>query len=314
MERLSSYLGGPRLWVKREDLTGIGVGGNKLRKLDYVLHEATTLGADTLVSGGVVQSNTQTQVTAAAAALGLECHLVVFHGSIPAPIPGYESSGNAKLNRLFGAHLHDVYWDGDRTRACEALCSTLRNQGKSPFLVPYGASNALGAVAYASTIAEIKQQSNALGMQPASIVHCSGSGATQAGLIVGAATAMPETDIVGIGMCARPERVRTATIRHVEGLSELLDVEIGGAGVEVIPWRAKPHYGLPHQETTNAIALASALEGLIMDPVYSGKAFAGFISLVNSGRWKKDEDVVFVHTGGVLSSEGNGLQDVDAAA
>ena len=161
MKRLAEHLGGPRLWVKREDATGVGFGGNKLRKLDYVLHEAMASGADTLVSGGVVQSNSQRQVAAAAAKLGLQCHLAVYHGRLSPPTPEYEVSGNAFLNRLFGAHLHDVPWTGDRNSAIEALVDRLRREGRRPYFVPYGVSNALGAVGYASTIAEIAAQASA---------------------------------------------------------------------------------------------------------------------------------------------------------
>ena len=184
--RLTDFLGRPRLWVKREDLTGVSFDGNKLRKLDYVLHEAVTSGADTLVSGGVVQSNSQRQVAAAAAKLGLACHLAVYHGRLAPPTPEYETSGNALLNRLFGAESHDVPWDGDRDGAVGALCEELKDAGKRPYLVPYGVSSPLGAVGYASAIDEIFTQSRELGFRPTAIVHCSGSAATQAGLIVGA--------------------------------------------------------------------------------------------------------------------------------
>src|SRR5262249_28480257 len=153
--RLTEHLGGPRLWVKRDDATGLGFGGNKLRKLDYVLHEAIASGADTLVSGGVVQSNSQRQVAAAAARLGLQCHLAVYHGRLSPPTPEYGHSGNAFLNRLFGAHLYDVPWTGDRNGAIEALGDRLRAEGRRPYFVPYGVSSALGAVAYASAVAEI---------------------------------------------------------------------------------------------------------------------------------------------------------------
>ena len=151
MKRLSAHLGGPRLWVKREDCTGVGLGGNKLRKLDYVLHEAIAAGADTLVSGGVVQSNSQRQVAAAAAKLGLACHLAVYHGRLAPPSADYDRTGNALLNRLFGAELHDVPWNGDRNGAIRALADRLRAEGRKPFVVPYGVSNAMGAVGYAST-------------------------------------------------------------------------------------------------------------------------------------------------------------------
>ena len=178
MKRLTAHLGGPRLWVKREDATGLGFGGNKLRKLDYVLHEALSRGADTIVSGGVVQSNSQRQVAAAAAKLGLACHLAVYHGRLEPPTPEYETSGNAFLNRLFGAHLHDVPWTGDRNAAIRSLVGDLEARGHRPYFVPYGVSNALGAVGYATTISEIEAQSARLGFSPTAIVHCTGSAGT----------------------------------------------------------------------------------------------------------------------------------------
>src|SRR4051794_6061178 len=223
MKRLTAHLGGPRLWVKREDATGLGFGGNKLRKLDYVLHEAVASGADVLVSGGVVQSNSQRQVAAAAAKLGLECHLAVYHGRLAPPTPEYKTSGNALLNRLFGAHLHDVPWTGDRNTAIVELGNRLREQGRRPYFVPYGVSSPLGAVAYASTIAEIAEQSAALGIRPAAIVHCTGSAGTQAGLVVGASIAMPETRIVGIDIDAEPARVRSDVITYAREAAGMLD-------------------------------------------------------------------------------------------
>ncbi len=217
MKRLSAHLAGPRLWVKREDATGLGFGGNKLRKLDYVLQQAIAQKADTLVSGGVVQSNSQRQVAAAAAKLGLDCHLAVYHGRLAPPTPEYAASGNAFLNRLFGAHLHDIPWTGDRNGAIRSLAEELRAAGKRPYVVPYGVSSALGAVGYASTVVEIAEQSRALGFTPKAIVHCSGSAGTQAGLVVGAKLAMPSTGIVGIDIDAEPERVREDVLNFAKG-------------------------------------------------------------------------------------------------
>jgi L-cysteate sulfo-lyase len=294
MKRLSAHLGGPRLWVKREDCTGVGLGGNKLRKLDYVLCEAIDAGADTLVSGGVVQSNSQRQVAAAAAKLGLDCHLAVYHGRLAPPSPEYEHTGNALLNRLFGATLHDVPWNGDRNGAIHALADRLRGEGRKPYVVPYGVSNPLGAVAYASTIAEIA----ATGLSPAAIVHCTGSAGTQAGLVVGAQIALPRTRIVGIDIDAEPERVRADVLVYAEGAASLLDHALDPSGVEVVAGHAGPAYGVPHAATVAAIRLGARLEGLVLDPVYSGKGLAGLIALVKSGRWTQDQDVVFVHTGG----------------
>jgi L-cysteate sulfo-lyase len=297
MKRLTAHLGGPRLWVKREDSTGLGFGGNKLRKLDYVLHEALSSGADTIVSGGVVQSNSQRQVAAVAAKLGLACHLAVYHGRLEPPTPEYKTSGNAFLNRLFGAHLHDVAWTGDRNAAIRTLVDGLEAKGHKPYFVPYGVSNALGAVGYATTIAEIEAQAAQSGFVPSAIVHCSGSAGTQAGLVVGAAIAMQGTCIVGIDIDAEPERVRADVVKLVLEASELLDVSFA-ARVEVVAGHAGPAYGVPHEATIEAIRLAGQLEALALDPVYSGKGLAGLIALIRQGRWRKDEDVIFLHTGG----------------
>ncbi|MBR1174779.1 D-cysteine desulfhydrase family protein [Bradyrhizobium sp. KB893862 SZCCT0404] len=298
MKRLTAHLGGPRLWIKRDDATGLGFGGNKLRKLDYVLHDAVSNGADTIVSGGVVQSNSQRQVAAVAAKLGLPCHLAVYHGRLAPPTPEYETSGNAFLNRLFGAQLHDVPWTGDRNAAIRALVDDLQAQGRKPYFVPYGVSNALGAVAYATTICEIEQQAARLGFKPAAIVHCTGSAGTQAGLVIGAAAAMPDTRIVGIDIDAEPARVRSDVVALARQAADLLGVGFDDAIVEVVAGHAGPAYGVPHEATIEAIRLAGRSEALVLDPVYSGKGLAGLIAMIRQGRWRNDEDVIFLHTGG----------------
>jgi D-cysteine desulfhydrase family pyridoxal phosphate-dependent enzyme len=284
--------------VKREDATGLGFGGNKLRKLDYVLHQAIASQADVLVSGGVVQSNSQRQVAAAAARLGMECHLAVYHGRLAPPTAEYDSSGNALLNRLFGAHLHDVPWTGNRNAAIEELVSRLREEGRRPYFVPYGVSSPLGAIAYASTVLEIAEQSRALGVRPAAIVHCTGSAGTQAGLVVGASVAMPETRIVGIDVDAEPERVRSDVVAYARAAADMIGTGFDENDVEVVAGYAGPAYGVPHAATIEAIKLAGALEALILDPVYSGKGLAGLIALVRQQRWQADADVIFIHTGG----------------
>jgi L-cysteate sulfo-lyase len=299
MKRLTAHLDGPRLWVKREDAMGLGFGGNKLRKLDYVLYEAVSSGADTVVSGGVVQSNSQRQVAAAAAKLGLACHLAVYHGRLEPPTPEYKTSGNAFLNRLFGAHLHDVAWTGDRNAAIRSLVGDLEAKGRRPYFVPYGVSNTLGAVAYATAISEMELQAARSGFVPAAIVHCTGSAGTQAGLVAGAAVAMPNTRIVGIDIDAEPARVRSDVAVLAREASHLLDFPFDEATVEVVAGHAGPAYGVPHEATIEAIRLAGQFEALPLDPVYSGKGLAGLIALIRQGRWRKDEDVIFLHTGGV---------------
>jgi len=298
LRRLARFLGGPHLWVKREDATGLGFGGNKLRKLDYVLHAAIDARADTLVSGGVAQSNSQRQVAAVAAKLGLECHLVVYQARVAAPPPDYETSGNALLVRLYGAHLHPAAWSGDRNTPIQQLAARLRAEGRNPYLVPYGVSNALGAVAYASTALEIAQQSSTLGFEPAAIVHCSGSGGTQAGLVVGACACMPRTRVVGIDIDAEPQRVRQDVVTFARAAAALLELPFAEAAVEVIAGHAGPAYGVVDSATVDAVTLAGRLEAMVLDPVYSAEGLAGLMQLARAGSWRADQHVVFVHTGG----------------
>jgi len=302
LKRLSAHLGGPQIWVKREDCTGLGFGGNKLRKLDYVLHEAVTAGADTLVSGGVVQSNSQRQVAAAAARLGLDCHLAVYHGRVPSLGPeseaDYEASGNMLLNKLFGAQLHHIAWTGDRNRAIAGLVDDLRARGRRPYFVPYGVSNGLGAAGYASAAVELAHQAETAGLDIKAIVHCSGSAATQAGLTLGAAFCLPEAEVVGIDIDAEPERVRADVVAYGRAAAEIIGCPFDEARVDVVAGHAGPAYGIPHDATLEAIRLAGRLEAMPLDPVYSGKGLAGLIALIRAGRWDASETIVFVHTGG----------------
>jgi L-cysteate sulfo-lyase len=298
LARLGAKLAGPRVWVKREDASGEGFGGNKLRKLDLVLHEAIAAGADTLVSGGVVQSNSQRQVAAAAARLGLDCHLAVHRGRVGDLGAEYERSGNALLNALFGAVCHSVPWTGDRERAITDLGDELAARGRRPFVIPYGVSSPLGVVAYAAAAVEIARQSADRGFTPVAIVHGTGSGATQAGLVMGAAICLPETRVIGIDVDAEPARVRADVIARGREAAALLEVPFAEARVEVVAGHAGPAYGVPAPATIEAIKLAGRLEALVLDPVYSGKAMAGLIALIEERRWTRDQDVVFVHTGG----------------
>ncbi|KZL16652.1 L-cysteate sulfo-lyase [Pseudovibrio axinellae] len=301
LKNLSQHLGGPMIWEKREDVTGQGMGGNKLRKLDRVLHRAVQDGADTLVSGGVVQSNSQRQVAAAAAILGLDCHLAVYHGRVTPPTAQYNTSGNALLNHLYGATLHPKTWTGDRNGPVQALAQELLAEGKRPFVVPYGVSDALGAVGYSSAIAEIAAQSAQNGFTPTSVVHCTGSGATQAGLAMGAQSALPDCKIVGIDIDAEPERVKGDVIEYAIGGAALLGIPFDASQIEVIAGHAGPAYGIPNDATIHALQIAGRFEALTLDPVYSAKGMAGLIALIRTGHWKNDDNVIFLNTGGTPS-------------
>jgi L-cysteate sulfo-lyase len=298
LPRLSAHLGGPAIWIKRDDMTGLGFGGNKLRKLDYVLHDAMAQGADTLVSGGVVQSNSQRQVAAVAAKLGLQCHLVVYRGRVADPSPAYGRSGNALLNQLFGAHLHEAPWTGDRNQAIDNLAAALTAQGRRVFVVPYGVSSALGVVGYMSAVAEIAVQSRARAMESTAIVHASGSGGTQAGLVLGASLALPGTRVIGIDVDGEPEQVRRRVAACLKEGAALAGLPFAGDSIEIVPRPAGSRYGALDKATLEAMQLAASLEGLVLDPVYSAKAMAGLIDLIKAARWRADEQIVFLHSGG----------------
>ncbi len=189
-------------------------------------------------------------------------------------------------------------WTGDRDAAIAALADDLRAKGKRVFAVPYGVSNALGVVGYASAAAEIAAQSAAMGFRPKAIVHCSGSGGTQAGLLLGAAMALPGTRVIGVDIDAEPVRVEERVRNCAAAGAALLGRGFEGDAIEVVAGHAGPAYGVPHAATIDAIKLAGMLEGLVFDPVYTGKGLAGLIAMIRAGRWRKDAPVVFVHTGG----------------
>ena len=233
MTRLSARLGGPRIWVKREDETGVGFGGNKLRKLDFVLAEALADGADTIVSGGVVQSNSQRQVAAAAAKLGLTCHLAVYHGRLTPPTPEYERSGNALLNRLFGARLHDVPWTGDRNAAIEGLAARLRERasGHISCLMVYRTHSARSATHWRSWKSP---SSRTRPGRPKSIVHCFGSGGNPGGACRGRRPGAFRASILSGSISIRNRtRVRADVVTYGRAAAALLEYpgfERGGRG------------------------------------------------------------------------------------
>lgn len=300
MPRLSAHLGGPRLLVKRDDCTGLGLGGNKLRKLEYDLAAALAEGADCVVCGGVVQSNVARQVAAACAKLGLECHLGIMHGRVPGTEPGYDVTGNILLDRLFGAVVHDIPWNEDRNTRLHGIELELRAAGRRPYFVPYGASDALGAMGYARMVIELLEQCAALSVTPTYLVHASGSAGTQAGIVAMLAALGHPMRCIGIDVDAQPERV-AADVRRVGHEAAILlgaDARWADELVEVAAGYAGPAYGVADAGTLEAIGLAARLEAFALDPVYAGKGMAGLIGLVRAGRFSKQDAVIWVHTGG----------------
>jgi L-cysteate sulfo-lyase len=296
MPRLAAELGLEELWVKRDDCTGLGLGGNKLRKLEFELAAALAARADCIVCGGVVQSNTARQVAAACARMGIECHLGIMHGRLAMTEPGYESSGNILLDRLYGAILHDIAWDEDRNRHLHAIVEKLKGAGRRPYLVPYGASDALGAMGYAAAAQEILHDLPDI----AWIVHGSGSAGTQAGLLVGLLALGHAARVIGIDVDAQPERVRSDVCRLGREVAALLGIEArwNDERVEVAGDWSAGAYGVTDRTTEEAIRLAARCEALALDPVYTGKAMAGLIGLARRGRFRDGGPVLWIHTGG----------------
>jgi L-cysteate sulfo-lyase len=277
MPRLGAQLGLADLRVKRDDCTGLGLGGNKVRKLEFDLASALDAGADCIVSGGVVQSNTARQVAAACAKIGIECHLGIMHGRLAITEPGYGDTGNILLDRLYGAIIHDIPWDEDRNLRLRRIADDLKAAGRHPYLVPYGASDALGAMGYVVAAEEIVRDCP----DGAWVVHGSGSAGTQAGLLAGLLALDHPARVIGVDVDAQPERVRADVCRVGRQAAALLGIahRWKDERVEVAAQWSAGAYGVADETTEEAIRLAARCEGLALDPVYSGKSMAGLIGL-----------------------------------
>ena len=300
LDRLTAELGGPRILVKRDDCSGLGLGGNKTRKLEFLMAEARSQGADTVISTGGIQSNHVRQTAAAAAKLGLACELVLTR-VVPWGGADYELSGNIQLDRLFGARLHLHDGDTDRAAAMEALAEALRREGRRPFVIPTGGSSTTGALGYAAAALELHRQFVELDLRAGAIVHATSSGGTQAGLTAGFAALDPDVEVIGIDVDAHPAAVLAEVRRLGQAVWERLglDGQVPEAAFALESGHAGAAYGLPTSEMRDAVGLSARLEGLLLDPVYSGKAMAGLIALVAAGRFSATDHVVFLHTGGM---------------
>jgi D-cysteine desulfhydrase len=296
MKRLGAELGGPRLFIKRDDQTGLALGGNKTRKLEYLVGDALAKGCDTLVSGGAAQSNHCRQTAAAACAAGMGCHLAL--GGEPPDLP----EGNLLLDHLFGAEIH---WGGAHRKGEEipAIVDQLKTDGKKPYLVPYGGSNTTGATGFVAAVGELKAQLTTLKQTVTHIVFASSSGGTQAGLLVGARLYGLSAALIGIGIDkgeagegpfdAHVQKLANATVRHLgiahHFLREEVVVETAylGAG-----------YGVVGDLERKAITLCARTEGILLDPVYTGRAMGALMEMIAAGRFTPEDTVLFWHTGG----------------
>ena len=303
LERGPLLPGDVRLWVKRDDLTGLGMGGNKARKLEYLCGAAQAAGARALVTVGAAQSNHCRMTAAAGAVLGLEVHLVLSGDRPDVPV------GNQLLSSLFGAQLHftgagESAW-GELEIAREALTEELEDAGAAPFTIPIGGSTPVGAAGYSAAFAELMEQCDGEGISPRAVVHTSSSGGTHAGLVAGRAMARAMghavPDVLAIGV-AKGVNLGLVDIVGLAGdLLELLGERralVGADDVCIDAGWIGEDYAIPTEEGDAAILWAARHGGWVLDRVYSGKGMAGLLGNAAGGRWPAGSDVVFVHTGG----------------
>jgi len=290
LPNLSRLLNGPKLFIKRDDLTGLGMGGNKTRKLEFLIGDALHRGADTLLSAGAVQSNHCRQVAAAAARLGLSCVLVLT-GAEPEL-----KQGNLLLDHLSGAETRFVTERSNRESMLQTTFQELQDTGKKPYLIPYGGSNAIGALGYAHAMHELKEQD----LDPDWIVFASSSGGTHAGMVLGTHETDLKAKIFGIRIDREPTEFAPVIIKLVNEAAKLQGLDWNGDESSILlnSDYCSAGYGVLQPLDIEGVKLFARYEGMILDPVYTGRAAGGLIDLVRKGFFRPSEKVLFWHTGG----------------
>ena len=302
LDRLSKELGGPEIWIKRDDCTGLSTGGNKTRKLEFLMAEAEVQGAEMVMTQGATQSNHARQTAAFAAKLGMKCHILLEDrtGSNNA---NYNNNGNVLLDHLHGATTEKRPGGGDMNAEMEKVADKLRADGKKIYTIPGGGSNPTGALGYVNCAFEMLAQVNSSGMKIDHIVTATGSAGTQAGLITGLKAMNAQIPLLGIGVRAPKSKQE----ENVFNLACATAEKLGCAGIvkreDVVANTdyVGDGYGIPTESGMEAIAMFAELEAILLDPVYSAKGAAGFIDLIRKGHFKKGERVVFLHTGGAAA-------------
>ncbi|MGY2260195.1 D-cysteine desulfhydrase [Pseudomonas sp. SDO55104_S430] len=296
LERLSTWLGRD-VYVKRDDLTPLAMGGNKLRKLEYLCADALEQGADTLITAGALQSNHVRQTAAIAAKLGLGC-VALLENPLNTEDPNYVGNGNRLLLDLFDAKVELVENLDNADEQLHALAARLRSNGKKPYLVPIGGSNALGALGYVRAGLELAEQIKDTGLNFAAVVLASGSAGTHSGLALALNEALPDLPVIGVTVSRSEEDQLPKVQGLAERTAELLGVSLPDSfKVELWDEYFAPRYGEPNAGTLAAVKLVASQEGLLLDPVYTGKAMAGLLDGIGRQRFD-DGPIIFLHTGG----------------
>jgi len=299
LPRLSEHLGGPQIWVKRDDCTGLATGGNKTRKLEFSMADALEQGADTIVTVGAVQSNHVRQTAAAACKLGLACEVLLEHRVVD-PSEPYANSGNVFLDRIFGANLREYPGGTDFDAAIDAVAREIKARGGKPYIIPGGASNTIGALGYVNCAIELLEQAEELGLRIDHLVTATGSAGTQAGLIVGLRAIGSDMPLLGIGVNAAQDAQEDKVYKLACETADFIGKPGIVAREDVIANcnYVGDGYGIPTEGMNEAILMLARLEGLLFDPVYSGKGLAGMIDLIRNSHFDVADNIVFLHTGG----------------
>ena len=291
LENISRQFG-KNIYIKRDDMIGVALGGNKVRKLEYLLADARDQGADVVLTAGGPQSNHAMLTAACASRIGMKAILVLKKR-------GELTGGNLILDDIFNAEVRLVDTDSydDVYAEMEAIMETLRKAGHKPYFIPVGGSVPRGSLGYVGCTEEIAAQSKALGVNFDAIVSATGSGGTYAGLTYGAKLNLPGTRSVGIGVCDDP--FEDIAFDLMSGLKELLESDVPVEKEDIhIRYSIGPGYAIPSPEGCDAVRLLARSEGILVDPVYTGKALAGFFQLLKEGYFMGEENILFVHTGG----------------
>ncbi|MBC2849948.1 D-cysteine desulfhydrase [Cetobacterium sp. 8H] len=299
LENFSKALGGPTIYIKRDDLLGLTSGGNKTRKLEFLMADAIAQGADTILTCGAVQSNHCRLTLAAAVKEGLKCQLI-----LEERVPGSykpEGSGNNFLFNLLGVEKTYVVPGGsDMLGELEKLAEKLKAEGKKPYIVPGGGSNPIGSTGYVACAQEIMDQLFDLGINIDHMVCPSGSAGTHAGIVAGMTGINANIPVTGVSVNRSKEIQTDAVWNLAKATAERVGVhgEITRDLVQVTDEYVGPGYSLPSDEMVEAVQLLARIEGILLDPVYTGKVMAGLIGMIREGKFKKEDNVLFLHTGG----------------
>src|ERR1700761_4815746 len=298
---LSRELGGPEIWIKRDDCTVVATGGNKVRKLEWLVGEARAQGATHLVTQGAVQSNHVRQTAAVARRFGMKCTALLEH-RIETNDRDYLNSGNVLLDRLFDCAIEYRPGGADMNAEAEAKGEALNAEGEKAYVIPGGGSNRVGALGYVSCAQELMHQVDEMGLTIDRLVTATGSAGTQAGLVVGLEGMNAGIPVLGIGVRLPKDRQEANVHNLAEATAEYVGMRGGVARSTVVANcdYVGPGYGQPTPGMTEAGLMLARLEGVLLDPVYSGKAMAGLIDLIRRGEIGKGERVVFLHTGGAV--------------